>query len=901
MMKLKLFIISLFAVVNLSLVARAQTEHWQDTQVRLKQLNSSLRLQYQELDGYLDVLFLSLLSEQHALALGGPGGSKTKVTEEILKSIDDHVFSLQFSPATKQEQILGAIKGKKYLEEGKVEYVSQQSLLRHAYAIIDEIDKANPEVLSTALSILHERKAMVGAEELLGKLKSAFMTSNMTLGEFIQKFKNTQDEPTAHALLDRILFKVLVINRMSGPKKLFAIEHCQELDLPKINPKGLEKLKKRITQIKVPVEVQKLAFHLWMSVGQQLQQKQAEEFSSCQNYPYRMTNQFSTRGIMPLIDIMKMNYYLQQFQKTDLEQLNNLDPANMEMTPADLKYAEALMIMQGPQQKLLPKLKKQFSYEPRTQKMIDDLIFERKIFKQNYQNILRLYQDELNTYGLDHLLPIEGISSSLSMAEAKELFKKILKIEDLIRTRNILLPKSSIPQIAREKVSNDLHLLKEEMKILLQDKMVALETQTETEIAEEKLIKKREEEKRKMQSKEIKGVAIYETIEYDKMNFFTYSDHEKSILTKAEVTPDGKYLALAFSNNTLTFVDIASKQVVMNLGDDEDPITEFSFHGQNEPSLVAITTGNNLQIWNYHTGEKTKTLKGHILDMNSAVYSPKGDFILSNATDTGYSILGSESLLWKADSGEILGKFKNKVGSRLKHEFVLDNTHFMIPGDVREDHLYQIPITTKAMATYTRNQVLLKIAFNPNKDLMVRVLRKVGSLSYSNLELVNLKNGKISKFDEYIFSPRSRASSRSKDKDHALDVEITSLNFSSDGKLLLVNTADGMLYVLEVKTLSLKKKIDLNVDPYLDPFNHRGEHRRDLEYQASFYPYNNKYVLINSKEHRVARILNIETGKLVANLSTGFPAQTFFTADGKYVVMANQQNNCKIWKIEFAK
>lgn len=92
-----------------------------------------LRLQqdYQELESYLDVLILALLSEQHTLALGAPGGSKSKLATDLLQSLRGEHFSLQFSPSTKQDQILGTVKGKKYLESGELEWLVDQSLLAH--------------------------------------------------------------------------------------------------------------------------------------------------------------------------------------------------------------------------------------------------------------------------------------------------------------------------------------------------------------------------------------------------------------------------------------------------------------------------------------------------------------------------------------------------------------------------------------------------------------------------------------------------------------------------------------------------------------------------------------------------------------------------------------------------
>ncbi|MBF0363908.1 MAG: hypothetical protein HQK49_23010, partial [Oligoflexia bacterium] len=70
----------------------------------LKSLSQKLREDYSEMDGYLDTLLLAVLTEQHVLSLGGPGGSKTKTAKDVLDVLKGKLFNLQFSPNTKQEK-----------------------------------------------------------------------------------------------------------------------------------------------------------------------------------------------------------------------------------------------------------------------------------------------------------------------------------------------------------------------------------------------------------------------------------------------------------------------------------------------------------------------------------------------------------------------------------------------------------------------------------------------------------------------------------------------------------------------------------------------------------------------------------------------------------------------------
>ncbi|MBF0363570.1 MAG: AAA family ATPase, partial [Oligoflexia bacterium] len=431
----------------------------------LKSLSQKLREDYSEMDGYLDTLLLAVLTEQHVLSLGGPGGSKTKTAKDVLDVLKGKLFNLQFSPNTKQEKIVGSIKGKEFLESGKLDYETSQSLLMHDYAILDEIDKANTEVLASALSVLLERKGMVGDKEINGNLKTALITSNMTLHEFLEKFRNTNDGSTGMALLDRILFKVLVVNRLSSAESLFKVmSSCKKekgkdkSTCPLLKDLQVHLLKDQISKIKIPEEVIKLSAHLWMRLGQALEKKQNEDQMMCSEdpksmpYPYTMTNQFTNRGaISSLMDVMRSAKYLELVKaKNSNDKSTLLDPSKICLSPEDLIYTQSQMIIQGPDKldpgtpqnpnmcpsgKLLEKIKSQYTHNPRTLKMIEDLQFERKTFASIYLEILKIYQDELVNLGSKALMDkIYSKGSDISTLSEKEKGEINLKIASIRKT-----------------------------------------------------------------------------------------------------------------------------------------------------------------------------------------------------------------------------------------------------------------------------------------------------------------------------------------------------------------------------------------------------------------------------------------------------------------------------------
>lgn len=418
-----------FIIFFVFLISPVFGQEGESSHLQLQQVVQSLEKSYPGLKKYHQVLLLGILSEQHVLAFGGPGGAKTQMAKEFLNHLPGPVFSLQFSPATKQEQLIGSVKGKKYLEEGKVERVMDQSLNNHPYGILDEIDKANPEVLSTALSILLERKVMVGDEEIPGKLQSALMTSNMTLTEFREKFLAGNDGPTAQALLDRILFKILVFNRLTSPKELFKLQQCLEQKTmePCNQILDLEPLKAELRKVSVPPHIQKLGLVLWMEMSQQLQER------GCQ--------QFSTRGAMNIVPLLPFAKYVAEKQRV------------MDILPEDLRHLRPLFITEGPEN--LNSYRSLYSHDERTLQMISDLELERKAFQQTLERILLAYNEELEQEQLAPEALLLKRKKALQVSLQGEDRARVIAIEKILSERRPQTAEVEIESTKKEKALED--------------------------------------------------------------------------------------------------------------------------------------------------------------------------------------------------------------------------------------------------------------------------------------------------------------------------------------------------------------------------------------------------------------------------------------------------------------
>ncbi|MBF0360051.1 MAG: hypothetical protein HQK49_03530 [Oligoflexia bacterium] len=311
-------------------------------------------------------------------------------------------------------------------------------------------------------------------------------------------------------------------------------------------------LKDQISKIKVPEEVIKLSAHLWMRLGQALEKKQNEDQLMCSEdpksmpFPYMMTNQFTNRGaISSLIDVMKAAKYLELVKGKNSNDKNTLlDSSKVCLSPEDLIHTQSQMIIQGPDKldpgtpqnpnmcpsgKLLEKIKSQYTHNPRTLKMIEDLQFERKTFASIYLEILKIYQNELVALGskslIDEISKKDGDISTLSEKKKGEINFKIASIRKTIEEKRKKEFKegeepSGVAEVAREKALQELAELE---KMLELSKVVKEDTN-------KKLQEQAEEEKKKKLAKEEEEKKIKEKIiEVEKRRL--YGDREEKTLS----------------------------------------------------------------------------------------------------------------------------------------------------------------------------------------------------------------------------------------------------------------------------------------------------------------------------------------------------------------------------------
>ncbi len=221
----------------------------------------ALKQRFVEMDHSIEAHLSAMLSNTHLFVFGPPGGAKTALAEVLLKAeikklnFDHQIeyfvkqvlpvvakdkkflsgvlnrmraekpkvvdrFLLQFHPLIPEGVLIGFPKVDKLLNKGIEEIEVSTSLAneKFIFAILDEIDKANQQTVSSLLSVLQERKIFPGGQEIKLALRTAISTSNKMPSEFLDSAG--VNRPQNEAALDRHVSKVFVSNKISSEEEL---------------------------------------------------------------------------------------------------------------------------------------------------------------------------------------------------------------------------------------------------------------------------------------------------------------------------------------------------------------------------------------------------------------------------------------------------------------------------------------------------------------------------------------------------------------------------------------------------------------------------------------------------------------------------------------------------------
>jgi len=146
----------------------------------------------------LELLFLSIIANGHALLEGVPGVAKTTMTKALASIIDADFKRIQGTPDLEPKDIIGYT----YIDSDNSIKVKKGPIFTNIL-LIDELNRAPPKTMSAFLEALEERQVSLGGTDIpLPKPFTAFATQNPL------RIEGT--EPLPKVMADRFIMRIEV-------------------------------------------------------------------------------------------------------------------------------------------------------------------------------------------------------------------------------------------------------------------------------------------------------------------------------------------------------------------------------------------------------------------------------------------------------------------------------------------------------------------------------------------------------------------------------------------------------------------------------------------------------------------------------------------------------------------
>lgn len=263
---------------------------------------------------------------------------------------------------------------------------------------------------------------------------------------------------------------------------------------------------------------------------------------------------------------------------------------------------------------------------------------------------------------------------------------------------------------------------------------------------------------------------------------------------------------------------------------------------------------NTIIVWDTKTGKPIRILNEHTGMINSVSYSPDGEHIIS-ASDDG------TIKFWDTGTGDCIFTIQETLGPVCSAVFSHDGKYVVaayydgtdIIWDVETGKIIQ---SFKAHYNFDRS-----LAFSPDGKHIV---------SASNTAICIRSAGSIAK----TIIPEEQP------------IEFYPVAFSPDGKRIVSLTGDTTIFIIDVETDRIVRKLDGHKDAVLSAiFSPDGKH------------------IVSASEDKTVKIWNTETWKCIRTLNGHKDAvlSASFSPDGRRIVSTSADSTIRTWNAENGK
>ncbi len=331
---------------------------------------------------------------------------------------------------------------------------------------------------------------------------------------------------------------------------------------------------------------------------------------------------------------------------------------------------------------------------------------------------------------------------------------------------------------------------------------------------------------------------------------------------------DGKLVATAGDDRTARLWDAETGKELHVLGGHTERVTSAAFSPDSKlvvttskPSTASLqNTKEAARVWRTETGELAITLSGHDRWINSAAFSPNGQWIVTASDD-------HTARIWNAQTGKSLVELRGHTGEVTSARFSHDGKLVVTASKDSRARVWEVTQVTeqvtsnlavKLLNTFIHNKAVNSAVFSPDGQTVATASEDTTARLWAS------RGFKTAEF-------------------RAEKGPLTSAAFSRDGQLVLTTSRNGAPQVWDYET---REKV-ADLPGYLN---------RVRSVAAS--P-NGRFIVIAAGDSPKVQV-RLLSGRVVASLEehTKPVVSIAFNRGGSLMVTASQDGTARVWQTE---